>query len=148
MVPRIARYLGVSTPPSGPCIPLKMVQGADFNGRVSLDVSIDGKAAGTITCELFVKTVPVTAEMFRTVCCTDPPNVKKGRPNNRFVAVSPEEVRKGRLCFRAVNTVSTVAPDFDVLPKAETDKGFFAHDTRYLVSVSDGTCDPMQALSM
>ncbi|QGU33797.1 peptidylprolyl isomerase [Thermochromatium tepidum] len=38
------------------------------NPRVALDVSIDGKPAGTITLELFADVVPKTAENFRALC--------------------------------------------------------------------------------
>ena len=38
------------------------------NPQVALDVSIDGKPAGTITFELFADVVPKTAENFRALC--------------------------------------------------------------------------------
>ncbi|WP_222930737.1 peptidylprolyl isomerase [Allochromatium palmeri] len=38
------------------------------NPEVALDVSIDGKPAGTITIELFADVVPKTAENFRALC--------------------------------------------------------------------------------
>ena len=38
------------------------------NPKVALDVSIDGKPAGTITLELFADVVPKTAENFRALC--------------------------------------------------------------------------------
>jgi peptidylprolyl isomerase len=38
------------------------------NPQVALDVSIDGKPAGTLTLELFADVVPKTAENFRALC--------------------------------------------------------------------------------
>ncbi|MBK1647806.1 peptidylprolyl isomerase [Rhabdochromatium marinum] len=41
---------------------------AEANPRVAMDVSIDGKPAGTIEFELFADRVPKTAENFRVLC--------------------------------------------------------------------------------
>jgi len=53
--------------------------GAD-NPKVALDVTIDGKAAGSITIELFADVVPKTAENFRALCTGEKGMGKSGKP--------------------------------------------------------------------
>ena len=50
------------------------------NPKVALDVTIDGKAAGTITLELFADVVPKTAENFRALCTGEKGIGKSGKP--------------------------------------------------------------------
>jgi peptidylprolyl isomerase len=50
------------------------------NPKVALDVTIDGKPAGTITFELFADTVPKTAENFRALCTGEKGTGKSGKP--------------------------------------------------------------------
>jgi peptidylprolyl isomerase len=53
---------------------------AAANPKVALDVTIDGKPAGTITIELFADTVPKTAENFRALCTGEKGTGKSGKP--------------------------------------------------------------------
>lgn len=50
------------------------------NPKVALDVTIDGKEAGTITLELFADVVPKTAENFRALCTGEKGMGKSGKP--------------------------------------------------------------------
>ena len=50
------------------------------NPKVALDVTIDGKPAGTITVELFADVVPKTAENFRALCTGEKGMGKSGKP--------------------------------------------------------------------
>jgi peptidylprolyl isomerase len=50
------------------------------NPKVALDVTIDGKDAGTITLELFADVVPKTAENFRALCTGEKGVGKSGKP--------------------------------------------------------------------
>jgi peptidylprolyl isomerase len=50
------------------------------NPKVALDVTIDGKPAGTLTLELFADVVPKTAENFRALCTGEKGMGKSGKP--------------------------------------------------------------------
>ena len=50
------------------------------NPKVALDVTIDGKPAGTLTLELFADVVPKTAENFRALCTGEKGVGKSGKP--------------------------------------------------------------------
>ncbi|MBK1643784.1 peptidylprolyl isomerase [Thiocapsa imhoffii] len=50
------------------------------NPQVQMDVTIDGKPAGTITFELFADVVPKTAENFRALCSGEKGVGKSGKP--------------------------------------------------------------------
>jgi len=50
------------------------------NPKVALDVTIDGKDAGSITIELFADVVPKTAENFRALCTGEKGIGKSGKP--------------------------------------------------------------------
>jgi peptidylprolyl isomerase len=52
---------------------------AATNPKVAMDVSIDGKPAGTITVELFADAVPKTAENFRALCTGEKGTGKSGK---------------------------------------------------------------------
>ena len=54
--------------------------GAAENPKVALDVTIDGKPAGTLTLELFADVVPKTAENFRALCTGEKGVGKSGKP--------------------------------------------------------------------
>ena len=54
--------------------------GAAENPKVALDVTIDGKPAGTLTLELFADVVPKTAENFRALCTGEKGMGKSGKP--------------------------------------------------------------------
>ncbi|MFZ0791469.1 MAG: peptidylprolyl isomerase [Chromatiaceae bacterium] len=53
---------------------------ASDNPKVALDVTIDGKPAGTLTLELFADVVPKTAENFRALCTGEKGMGKSGKP--------------------------------------------------------------------
>ncbi len=50
------------------------------NPKVEMDVTIDGKPAGTITIELFADVAPKTAENFRALCTGEKGVGKSGKP--------------------------------------------------------------------
>ena len=50
------------------------------NPRVFFDMTIDGKPAGTIVMELFMSTVPKTAENFRVLCTGEMGKGNLGKP--------------------------------------------------------------------
>lgn len=50
------------------------------NPKVALDVTIDGKPAGTLTLELFADVVPKTAENFLALCTGEKGTGKSGKP--------------------------------------------------------------------
>jgi len=54
--------------------------GAAENPKVALDVTIDGRPAGTLTVELFADVVPKTAENFRALCTGEKGVGKSGKP--------------------------------------------------------------------
>ncbi len=54
--------------------------GAAENPKVALDVTIDGKPAGTLTLELFADVVPKTTENFRALCTGEKGMGKSGKP--------------------------------------------------------------------
>ena len=54
--------------------------GAAENPKVALDVTIDGRPAGTLTLELFADVVPKTAENFRALCTGEKGMGKSGKP--------------------------------------------------------------------
>jgi peptidylprolyl isomerase len=54
--------------------------GAGENPKVALDVSIDGKPAGTLTLELYADVVPKTAENFRALCTGEKGQGQSGKP--------------------------------------------------------------------
>jgi peptidylprolyl isomerase len=59
---------------------LSSVATAADNPKVALDVSIDGKPAGTLTIELFADVAPKTAENFRALCTGEKGEGKSGKP--------------------------------------------------------------------
>lgn len=134
-------YLGVKRP-SGPLIPQKMLVGQPTNAVMAFEMTVDGKAAGTINVELFCRLVPQTIELFQTVCLNNlkKPKNKKATssvPNHKFEAMK-HIASQTRLSFESAHSVEAVDPKAVFVALREYTKGYATHDSRYLLSLANG----------
>ncbi|QIK36846.1 peptidylprolyl isomerase [Caldichromatium japonicum] len=69
------------------CLNAAAIHAQAANPQVALEVSIDGKPAGTVVLELFADRVPKTAENFRAICTGDNPEglIYAGSPFHRII---------------------------------------------------------------
>eukprot|EP00037_Helgoeca_nana_P000654 m.22807 g.22807 ORF g.22807 m.22807 type:complete len:388 (-) comp10817_c0_seq1:31-1194(-) len=131
-------YFGVMLP-TGPLISSDAAKGQEGNPKISFDIMIDGKASGTMIAELFSKTVPKTAATFQTLCGKNPKKPKKGKskfPPHKFDAMT-KLASQTQIRFVSTHSVKHVAPMFQVDNTPEFEKGYFSHNSRYLLSMAD-----------
>lgn len=141
-------YFGVMLP-TGPLISSDAAKGQEGNPKISFDIMIDGKASGTMIAELFSKTVPKTAATFQTLCGKNPKKPKKGKskfPPHKFDAMT-KLASQTQIRFVSTHSVKHVAPMFQVDNTPEFEKGYFSHNSRYLLSMADSeSCRRLLAL--